>query len=98
MLFFYQEISEFNKKFAFLFVQEEDDEQEGEGEPNGNKESNPTYAWLSLIRIVSDLTHIAWDKVWDMGIGEFFQYVSYSMEYNKRQEEMMNRYKHSRSY
>lgn len=68
-----------------------DDGEVGSG--NNNDEGNGAYSWLSLLKEVSDLTHDPWSSCWAMPIYEFFGYVAFNREYNRRQEEYMRNYK-----
>ncbi len=98
MLFFYTEVDKFNRQFAFIFKPEEDGDGEGEEDAEPDKDDGGTYAWLSLLRNVSDLTKMSWDKMWEMEISEFFSYVAFNMAYNKRQQEIMDKYRNRRTY
>lgn len=47
--------------------------------------------WLSLIKEVSDISKLNWAQCWDLTIYEFFNYVSFCREYNRKQYEMQKR-------
>ena len=39
-----------------------------------------------------------WSEIWDMPIGEAFQYIAFTMEYNKRQQDFANEHLKRRTY
>ena len=43
--------------------------------------------------MVSDITKISWDKIWDLGIIEFLHYAAYAKEKFNRQKEQIKRWK-----
>lgn len=39
-----------------------------------------------LIKRVSDLTKLDWEKIWNLNVYEFFNYLSFDIEYRKMEE------------
>lgn len=46
-----------------------------------------------MINRVSDRTKMSWDKVWDLGVFEFFNYLQFDLEYRKMEERELQRWK-----
>ena len=82
-----------------------------EGEPRDKKENERSggesstdggYVWLNFLDAVSDITKLNWNEVWTMHIGEFFTYLTYTIEKHKREkkamEEAMNKAKQTKHY
>ena len=94
-----KEINELNKSYSNLFGSDDNDNQEGEEDretlEEGEEEpqKNEAHIWLSFIDMVSDITKISWDKIWDLGIIEFLNYAAYAKEKFNRQKEQIKRWK-----
>lgn len=46
-----------------------------------------------MMKRVGDLTHISWDELWNLGIFEFFNYLSFDIAYQKRMEDSIRQWK-----
>lgn len=46
-----------------------------------------------MIKKVSDLTHLDWDRVWEMNVYQFFNYLSFEIEYRKNEEKEMQKWR-----
>lgn len=46
-----------------------------------------------MINRVSDRTKMDWDKIWVMNIYEFFNYLSFDIEYKKWEEQQLKQWK-----
>lgn len=68
------------------------------GKEDDGGEGNATFAWLYLIKEVSDLTKEPWEKVWEKCIVEFFNLVSFSRYLHNREQAMINNYRNRKSY
>lgn len=74
-----------------------DDGEIGEGGEGDEGEAGQfnSFNWLMLINKVSDRTKMDWDKIWDMNIYEFFNYLQFDIEYKKMEEREMARWRAS---
>ena len=94
-------VKEFIKQFSNLFGLEtegaeldDEEEQSNEGKTKGTGEEGEgtsAFAWLTMLKQVSDLTHFDFDKCWMMGIYEFFNYLAFNNDLNRKKEEMMKK-------
>lgn len=48
---------------------------------------------MILIKRVSDLTKLDWDRVWEMNVYLFFNYLQFDIEYKKREEQEMEKWR-----
>ena len=46
-----------------------------------------------MIKRVSDLTKTEWEKVWEMNVYLFFNYLQFDVEYKKLEEKELERWK-----
>lgn len=46
-----------------------------------------------MIKAVSDLTKLDWEKIWDMNVYLFFNYLSFYVENNKYEEAQIRQWK-----
>lgn len=98
MFFFLGLIRDFTDGYKSIFQPRvEEDEDEGEITQQV-QENSASYNWLAILKEVSDLTHLDYKQCWDLGIIEFFNYLTFAREYQRRQYEaqkqMMAKYKH----
>lgn len=107
MLFFSSEINGFIQRYGSLFglddemdededmdeENSEDGNRQGDGDDGKNEEGDFGYGWFAIMKEVSDMTKIDWERCWQLTIGEFFTYLSFTRAYNERQEQMLKEYK-----
>jgi len=87
MLFFYTLMSKFNKGYRNLFcISDKEDDEEGEGEVTFSSK----WGWIYYIDIISELTKNSWDKVFEMGIYEFFNLLAYRKDKQNEIEKAKN--------
>lgn len=95
--FFDRIIAKFNKGYNFLSPEENaEGTEEGEGRdeaPGDNSGDAGNYKWLRLIDLVAETTHDKWSDIWTMGIYEFFNYLSYVLEKNRREKAEIEKFK-----
>ena len=95
--FFDHAIAQFNKGYNFLSPEEDaEGAEEGEGRDQAQSDSGGdagNYKWLRLIDLVSETTHERWSDIWTMGIYEFFNYLSYVLEKNRREKAEIEKFK-----
>ena len=102
MVFFSSEIRKVIKQFSNLFGLDaegeelaDEEEEPAEGGVRETEQSNQgtsQYTWLTLLKEVSDLTHLNFNECWEMGIIEFFNYLAFDRELLRRRKEMERRY------
>lgn len=101
MQFFFEIIASLSQVFPQIFGKESEgdeeyavtEEERGSGsdeEGDGATASNGVYTYLSLLKEVSDLTHLNFEQVWEMNVLEFFSYLVFNREYNRRQMAMVS--------
>lgn len=50
------------------------------------------FLWLSLVKEFSDMTKERWEDVWTIDMPTFFNIISFSREFSKRQQEEMRKW------
>lgn len=103
MVFFSSEISGFIKSYSNLFGiddkgegDDNEEEEPAEEEIHGDGETDKTvsfYSWVSLLYEVSQLTLLDFNQCWEMGIYEFFNYVSFCRTRAERQRQINEQYR-----
>ena len=72
---------------------EEGETGEGDEGTGGESRTFNTFTWLLLINRVSDRTKINWNDVWDLNVYTFFNYLQFDVEYRKREEAEIAKWK-----
>jgi hypothetical protein len=80
-------MSRFNQGYRNLFcISDKEDVEEGEGEVTFSSK----WGWIYYIDIISELTKNSWDKVFEMGIYEFFNLLAYRKDKQNEIEKAKN--------
>jgi hypothetical protein len=80
-------MSKFNQGYRNLFcISDKEDVEEGEGEVTFSSK----WGWIYYIDIISELTKNSWDKVFEMGIYEFFNLLAYRKDKQNEIEKSKN--------
>lgn len=48
---------------------------------------------MCVIKKVSDMTKMSWDKIWDMSVFEFLNYATFAIGYERMVEEQIKQWK-----
>lgn len=101
MVFFSPKVKEVIETFSGIFggpdegegdVDEEDEpaEEKVYGGSGENKRGSG-FIWLSFLKMVSDLTKFNFRECWELPVMEFFSYLTFAIEDERRKAEMMKK-------
>jgi len=51
------------------------------------------FVWLSIVKRVSDMTKFDWEKVFNLNVYEFFNYLSFCISYSRKEEEELKKWR-----
>jgi hypothetical protein len=84
-------------------LQEEDDEDKEPGGEGGAGEEDTavgedtkgfnSFSWLLLIKRVSDLTKLDWERIWEMDIYLFFNYLQFDVTYKEWEQREIDKWR-----
>lgn len=79
---------------------EEDKESGDDGETDTDRESGETevggfnaFNWLCLINRVSERTKLDWEKIWELNVYTFMNYLQFDVQYRQMEEREIQRWK-----
>jgi len=72
--FFLRSFQQINSKFTYLFQEHNTDE---ESDGNNSNEFTRSYGWLYNAKMVSEFENISINEVWNLGVLQFLNDLSY---------------------